>query len=344
MKSTLKLIPTADMSREAWLSYRHNGIGASEVGTILGLDDYKSSLELFYYKIGELPVFDTESIFQFMGKYQEDAIADLWQYWDGSEEGMIQNYRAGKIIRRCQRVNAFVQNPEFPWLFVSLDRKINRTFEGGREVRGEGTLELKTISGYVADKWEGGVPPAYIPQLNTQMLVCGFEFGEMALLQDGRRLHVLPFTKNENIQRHIIEKTKAFWDKVLQARKLVNEKYVAITSEFNYKRAEELSAEIDKLAPEPDGSLAYSDFLKKKYSRPQSAERQGTELEAVLAAGAAKASQDLKLIEEQKRELENRLKIAMGDRFQMLDFGPNGRVYWSMNGAGHRVFRNKIKI
>lgn len=338
MKSKLLLTPTGEMSREAWLTYRSNGIGASEVGTILGLDDYKSSLELFYYKIGDLPTLDTENIYQFMGKYQEDAIADLWQYWQDDEETMIKNYRDGKIIRRCQRVNAYVNNPDYPWLFVSLDRKINKT-----ENKGEGTLELKTISGYVADKWDGGVAPTYVPQLNTQMLVCGFDYGEMAILQDGRRFFVLPFEKSHTIQQVIITETKKFWDRVLEARKLVNEKYICL-GEFNYKRAEELTAEIDKLAPDPDGSQAYSDFLKKKYKRPLSAERQGTEEEQRFAGVAAITAQKIKKEEEIKRLAENYLKAAMGDRFQMLDFGPAGRVYWSMTQGGNRVFRNKIKI
>lgn len=337
MKSKLKLIPTSQMSRDEWLATRHQGIGASEVGTILGLDDYTSSLELFYYKIGELPRIKVETIYQFFGNYHEDGIAELWQYWDGSEETLIQNYNQRKIIRKCQRVNAFVFNPEYPWLYVSLDRKINKT-----ETRGEGSLELKTISGFEADKWESGLPPKYVAQMNTQTLVGEFEFGEMAILQDGRRFFVLPFENSHTIQQVIVSTTEKFWGKVLEARKLVNEKMICLT-EFNYKRAEELTAEIDKLAPDPDGSEVYTDFLSKKFKRPLSAERQGTQEEAVIVYRAAKLSQDLKLMEEEKRELENVIKQAMGDRFQMLDFGVNGRVYWSMNG-GRRVFRNKIKL
>lgn len=338
MKSKLLFIPTANMSREQWLTYRHDGLGASEVGTILGLDDYMSSLELFYYKIGEIARFDTETIYSFMGRYHEDTIADLWQYWEGDEETMIANYKAGKIVRRCMRVNAFVRNPEYPWLYVSLDRKINKT-----ETRGEGSLELKTISGFEADKWESGLPPKYVVQLNTQTMVGEFEFGEMAILQDGRRFFVLPFENSKTIQETIVKKTFEFWCKVLDARKLVNAKYIAL-QDFNYKRADGLTAAIDLLAPEPDGSQVYADFLKKKYNRPLSAERQGTEAEFVEATVQKLATEQIKTISEGKIKAENCLKTAMGDRFQMLDFGSRGRVYWSMNGAGHRVFRNKIKL
>lgn len=339
MKSKLLFIPTAQMSREDWLSYRHDGLGASEVGTILGLDDYKSSLELFYYKIGELPAFDTETIYSFMGRYQEETISDLWQYWEGDEESMIKNYREGKIVRRCRKVNAFVRNPRYPWLYVSLDRVINKTATAG-----EKALELKTIGGFVADKWESGLPPQYVAQMNCQTLVCEFEDGgEMAILQDGRRFFVLPFENSEVIQATIVRKTKAFWIRVIQGRRLVNAKYLAL-QDFNYKKADALTAEIDALAPEPDGSQVYADFLKKKYNRPLSAERQGTEAEFVEATVHKLATEQIKTISEGKIKAENCLKTAMGDRFQMLDFGANGRVYWSMNGDGNRVFRNKIKL
>lgn len=114
------------MSQDDWLSYRYSGIGASEVGTIMGLDDYKSSIELYYEKIGQGSRYTLENLAMFLGKEQEDFIASIWQHWDGTVEGMIANYRAGKIVRRCQRVNAYVRNPKYPWLFVSLDRKINK--------------------------------------------------------------------------------------------------------------------------------------------------------------------------------------------------------------------------
>lgn len=337
MKSKIQLIPTTGMNRDEWLNYRHTGIGASEVGTILGLDDYTSSLELYYYKIGEVAKFDTESMASFMGREQEDLIARLWQYWDGDEESMIRNFRANNVVRKCQRVNAYARNPDYPWLFVSLDRKINK--QGGL---GEGALELKTLGTYEADKWESGLPPKHITQVQTQMAVCEFGFGEMAVLQDGRRLNVYPFDISTTIVEHVITSTKIFWDRVVAGRKLVNEKYQCLT-QFNQKRADELTHEIDKLAPDPDGTLVYADYLKERFNRPSSAERKGNQAELDAAIAQRAAADRLKEIQEEKTLHENILKRSMGDGCQLLDFGDNGRVYWSMTAAGGRIFRNKIK-
>lgn len=336
MKSNIIHTSTLEMSREEWLAFRHNGLGASEVGAVLGLDDYMSSLELFYYKIGDVPRFDIESMASFMGREQEDLIARLWQYWDGSEETMIANFRTGNVVRKCRRVNSFVQNLDYPWLYASLDREILRYDE-----RGPGTLELKTISWSESQKWAAGLPPKYVTQVQTQMLVKSWVWGEMAILTDGRRYFVLPFDIRETILEHIVRLTKIFWDNVLVARKLVNEKYQAILS-HNQREVDRLTMEIDKLAPEPDGTLAYAEYLSERHSSPSFAERRGTDVEYELAKDQRAAADRLKEIEEQKREAENRLKVAMKDH-QILDFGGDGKVYWAKQSDGKRVFRNKIK-
>lgn len=328
------------MSREEWLAYRHTGIGASEVGCVLGLDDYTSSLELYYYKIGEVPKFDTESMASFMGKIDEPKNAKMWTYWDPEnpdEATMIKNFNAGRIMRRCQRVNAYVRNPAYPWLFVSLDRKINKY-----DARGEGTLELKNISGYEADKWEAGLPPKYITQVNTQMLVCEFLWGEMSILQDNRKYFVYPFELSDNIKQHVITRTQDFWQRVEKGRKLVNEKYHAMT-QFNQRRVDECQHEIDSLAPEPDGTLAYANFLSERFQKPNKLERVGNESELQMGLQLADVSTRIKELQETKYFYENSLKRSMAD-VQVLDFKQDGKIYWSITEGGRRMFRNKLKV
>ena len=121
--SNLIYTSTAEMTPEQWLGFRKCGIGASEVGALMGLSQYKSNIELFYDKIGQGLGFNVENIAMFMGTELEDFIAKMWQYWGGSEASLIDNFRKGTKVRKMQKVNAYIQNPKFPWLFVSLDRK-----------------------------------------------------------------------------------------------------------------------------------------------------------------------------------------------------------------------------
>lgn len=335
MKSNLTLVPTGQMTREEWLAYRQSGIGASEVACLFGLDDFKSSLELFYQKIGDVPMVDVENIYQFMGREHEDFIARLWQYWEGTEESLIANYRLARVVRKCQRVAAYLRNPRYPWMYVSLDRKINK--HGGKD---EGALELKNIGGWEMDKWEARIPPKFVIQVQTQLMLPEFDYGELALLEDGRRFHVLPFERSDDIIAEIEVRTKAFWDRVVAGRKLVNEKYDPAL-QYNQKRLQQIEAEITNLAPEPDGSLAYEKYLAKRFQLATAGERRGSLAELSIARLHARFSARLKELEEQRRHVENEIKSSMGE-FTTLEFGAEGRVYWTQGESGRRVFRNKV--
>jgi predicted phage-related endonuclease len=339
MKSNLKLVSTVGMSNEDWLAYRTKGVGASDVGTILGLNPYKCSAQLFYEKVGEMPVNNVENIAMFLGKEQENFIADMWQFWDpsdGSEGKMIQNYREGKKVRRCQRVNAYVHNPAYPWLFVSLDRKINRWNDM------EGTLELKTIAGYEADKWEAGIPPSHVVQVQTQMLVCEFKFGELAVLKDGRDFQVYPFERNNGICETIIERTRDFWERVKKGREIVTQRYEAQRS-FNYSAVNDLSEELQAIEPPPDGSEAFAKYLKERYRIAEPGEMKGTDEHLTVAAKHLQIKEQIKQLEEQARECENILKNTLRDGAVKIDFADHGYISWKPDSRGIRKFLNKVE-
>lgn len=337
MKSKLILVDTKTMNQEDWLKYRKRGIGASEVGTIMGLNPYKSSIELFYEKIGEELGYSVENIAMFLGKEQEPLIADMWQYWGGDQESMIANYRAGNLVRKCQRVNAYVHNPDYPHLFVSLDRKINRHGD-----RGEGALEIKTIAGYESDKWEGGIPPYQIIQVQTQLLVCDFEYGELATLKNGRQFDVYQFERNQVIIDSILERTIEFWRRVELAREIVTSRFEAQRS-FNYALVEQCNANLQQVEPEPDGSDAFNNFLKEKYRIALPGERQGTIVELEDAKAHKDAKARIKELEGIAQLHENKLKNAIRDGCDRLDFGTSGYVSWKTDSNGTRRFLNKTK-
>lgn len=336
MKNEIILTSTKDMTPEEWLNFRHRGIGASEVSTVLGLNRFKSSIVLFYEKLGEA-VFSIETLPMFLGKEREQFLADMWEYWDGSQEGMIRNYRAGTVQRRCKKVNAYAQNKAYPWLFVSLDREINKT-----GLRGNGALELKEISGYEADKWEAGVPVGYVIQNQTQVGVCEYQFGELAVLRDNVEFNVLPFDASTTIFNNVVARTKIFWDKVQEGRKIMTQRFEAHRT-YNMRLAEELDAQLQALEPEPDGSEAYTEFMKVKYRIAEPGLVTGGLAELEIAKEHQEVAGRIKELEEKKRLRENQLKNAMRDKGDKIDFGLNGYVSWRADSNGARRFLNKVK-
>ena len=335
MNRNLIVTTTEGMSHKDWLHFRTRGLGASDIGAVLGFSDYCSPMQKFDEKISLIPKPKFENLSMFLGKRAENLNAEMWEYWDGSVEGMMKNFYAGTKVRRCRRINAYIQNPKYDWLFVSLDRIINKHSNVG-----EGALELKNLSSYEAEKWENGIPTTHLLQVQTQCLVAGFEYGELAIKQDDRNYNVYPFERNDAICEQIIDQTHDFWQRVKQARKLQTQIFHA-KQNFNLKLVEDLEGKLQQLEPEPTGDDSVSDFLSEKYKRGVRGEREGNAVELSIAKNHIIKKEQLKTLEFEVREAENKIKHSMKD-VEVLNFGKEGKIFWTNSKTGSRIFRNKI--
>lgn len=341
MDSNLIYTNTLNMTYEEWLYFRKKGIGASEVSTLLGLNPYKSSFELFHEKISPYLDNKVENIAMFLGKETEDFIAKLWQYYDGTEEGLIKNYRAKIKYRKCEKVNSYIQNPLFDFLFCSLDRKMNKHYDEYNKLqRDEGALEIKNMSGYAVNMYENGIPPMHLIQVNAQMLICGFKYGELAIFQDGRKLNVYPFEFQEDLANHILVETREFWEKVKEGKEIFSK------IEYNRMRGnnialEKLQIRLSELEPEVDSSLALSKFLKEKFNIIDRPMREGTEKELKVFQENKRINEKLKLVQKEKIKNENEIKNII-QTSEGLKFGENGYCTYFADKNGNRRLNNKV--
>ena len=343
-QSKLIYTSTEGMSNEDWLRFRKRGIGASEVGAIMGLSQYKSNVELFYEKIGQGLGYTVENIRMYFGKEYENPIARMWEFWGGNEASLIENTRLNRKVRRMQRVKAYIQNPKYPHLFVSLDRRINKHIdpETGKE-RGNGALEIKTLSEWESKKWEAGVPPSHVVQVQTQLLVTGWDYGELAIQTDFGSFMVYPFEKHTGVCKEIVKQTTEFWKRVERARVLLTQQY-EYQKNFNTRKVREVEAELQRLEPSPDASDGLANFLKEKYRNADAtSERLGTLEELAIAQEHAKYKEQQKKLNEKLQFCENSLKTSM-KLIERLTFPQEGFVSWKNDASGSRRFVNKVII
>lgn len=248
------------------------GIGGSEVGTFLGHNEkYDSPIWLYNIKIGAYEEIREDNRYMFFGRQMERLTAEIWQYYDGSEDGYIENMTMDKKIRRCRNVNGYVVNPKYPWLFGSVDRLINKgggvNLITGELLKKEGILECKNMSIYAYKAWEDGCPQANIDQIHLYMLILELDYAEIAILVGGNNLIVIPIQRDEELIANIIEESHDWWYKrILPAREAFNKK-----KEYEIKGdhvgIEEMEAITHALEPEPNSSDAYRDWQKKQYEK-----------------------------------------------------------------------------
>jgi putative phage-type endonuclease len=331
-----------------WFEYRKRGIGGSEIATVLGLNRYDTVTRTFYEKIGAIPSRQIDNAKMFFGRYMEDKIAELWQYYDGTPEGWIENFKNNKIVRQCRAINGIVVNPKYPWLFASLDRVIN--IKGGvnllttEPLKTEGVLEIKTLSYWSANMWADGIPISYLIQVHAYMIIIESDYAEIAILKDGNEFSVEKIQRDDNLCEKIIEITKAFWEnRVLPAKEAFTRKQEAEKT-GNMAEVEKYDAIIQNLEPEPDNSEAYTAFMNEKFLK----ERESIEgtMELFDLCKRDKVLNGIKgIINDERTGIKNILVKALTMAgAEVIDFGKVGSVDWSeRKGAKSRTFNNRIK-
>lgn len=313
----LILTPTKGLSEQQWQNIRstfvNKGmIGGSDAGVLFGLSQYKSPINLFYQAIGLTNLPNKMNSIMLHGKQLEDYVAKCWQYFDGTEDGWVENTMADNKIKKYRKVKAIIENPNYPALFANIDGMITKH----PDYKSKGILEIKTISGYSSDSWEAGFPPTYLVQLQHYMLVMGLKWGEICYLKDGRQIGCVTFEADKDIQDKILELANSFRDMVLSAREAIQ----GLEEDAAYNVASQFE-------PAPDQSAAYNDFISERHKQRQTETvTTGTEEDQIVANKYVKTNSLIKRLEAHKTYLQSQLKKSMGDA-QVMNL-PDGKITW----------------
>jgi len=347
MRKDLK-VHLIERHSDEWYAFRMNGIGGSEIATVLGINKYDTAVRLYHEKIGNIEQRKIDSERMFWGRMNEDNIARVWGFYDGSKDGYVENYNNNKIVRKCRSVNGYVVNPDYPWLFASIDRLIN--IEGGfnlitgEPLEKEGILECKNMSYWVSQMWEDGIPIYHLAQVSQYFIVLDSDYAEIAMLVDGGNLQVEKIMRNDELTDRIISISKNFWyNRILPGREAVIKRNLA-DMQGNLGESEKWETEIQRYEPEPDESEAYKDFMEERFLKVRETIDGTMELYKV-----AKYDNFLKAfknkIDKERTRCKNLFLQFMGIHgAESVDFGKLGVVNWSpRKGAKSRTFNNRAK-
>lgn len=198
-KPALRLVSTRDLDRQQWLEVRRGGIGSSDAAAAVGLNPYKSMLELWLEKTGEGPIPPEPSSQEQFGP----------TYWGTLLEPIVAAHYTRQTGNRVRRVNAVLAHPEHPWMLANLDREV----VGVGDVQ---ILECKTAGLNGARLWRDGVPEYVQLQVLHQLAVTGKAAADVAVLVCGQELRVHRIVRNEAMISQLIELEQAFWRMVTE--------------------------------------------------------------------------------------------------------------------------------
>ncbi|MCS3472593.1 putative phage-type endonuclease [Pseudomonas sp. JUb42] len=196
----LRLVGTNDLPREDWLAVRKQGIGSSDAAAAVGLNPYKSQLELWLEKTGRdasLPKLDAQD---------EESPA----YWGNVLEPIVAAHYTKRSGHRVRRINAVLQHPDptLTWMLANIDREVI----GAEEVQ---ILECKTAGINGASLWKEGVPEYVQLQVMHQLAVTGKQAADVAVLLGGQHLEIHRIERDDSMIAQLIELERLFWDYVV---------------------------------------------------------------------------------------------------------------------------------
>jgi putative phage-type endonuclease len=173
--------------RTNWLAERKNGIGGSDVGAILGVNPYRSRLDVWLDKTGKgADVVDNYAMAR--GRAMEPFIRE----WFVAETGLTVEVTEGQTV----------SHPKHDFLRASYDGLTSD----------DGILEIKTMSQWVAKK--GEIPESYYWQIQHYMYVAGREHGYFAIDSAGTFI-IEQVQFDERYTNEVLPKLNDFWNHVL---------------------------------------------------------------------------------------------------------------------------------
>lgn len=195
----LRLVSTKDMEHDEWLEWRRSGIGGSDVAAICGLSRYKSALEVYLDKIGEIPPIADNPKMK-AGRILEPVVAD----WFEEETGI-----------RVQKQNYIFQHKDHPCMLANIDRWVPGENAG---------LEIKNTGEYSRNHWFEGntevIPTEYQLQANHYMAVTGADKWYVAVLIGGWDFQWRVIERDENLINSLITIEENFWNDHVKAKVL----------------------------------------------------------------------------------------------------------------------------
>ena len=173
---------------EEWLALRHQYIGGSDAGAVVGMNPYKSRYALWAEKTNKVAGFEG-NITTKVGAYLEDLVAQMFEEETG---------------KKVQKVNSSFHNSDYPFAIANIDRKV---------VGENALLEIKTTNSIPIMKQlrKTEFPEAYYCQVVQYMAVTGLQKAYLAVLINCREFKVYELDRDQAEIDALMQTEKEFW-------------------------------------------------------------------------------------------------------------------------------------
>jgi putative phage-type endonuclease len=182
----------SEYTREQWLAERRTGIGGSDAAAAVGMSKWKTQLELYLDKRGELETAETEPM-----------------KWGNLLEPVVRQEYANRTGRTVVVPVGIIRHPTVAFAIMTPDGIA------------DGSRVLQVKCARTAEGWgEPGsaeIPQEYVFQTQHEMFVTQLPVADVAVLIGGSDFRLYEVPADPELQGMLIEGERAFWQRVVNA-------------------------------------------------------------------------------------------------------------------------------
>lgn len=176
---------------------RAQGIGASEVASVCGLDPFRAPIDIYLAKTGQA--------IPFAGNEQTR--------WGDRIEGLVKQWYVDEFPEWDLLNGHTEQEENAPWAIATPDFFVHRKDDDQEKL-----VEVKNVGMRMAYHWANGVPDYVVCQVLWQMLVTGVHVAEVVAVIGGQAPQVFPVEWDEEQAGLMFQVAESFWFNHVVAR------------------------------------------------------------------------------------------------------------------------------
>jgi putative phage-type endonuclease len=182
-----KAMPIAGSAE--WLAARRKGVGGSDAAAIVGLSPWRTSLEVYLDKIGELVTDETPDMRR--GTLLEPVVLQMY---------------ADETGRFVHKPSGIITNPKMPFALANLDGIASDVI----------AVEAKTARTHTGwgEPGTSDIPLVYLCQVQHYLMVSELSHADVAVLFGDFEFAIYPVEPDPEFQSMLMELEAAFWEMV----------------------------------------------------------------------------------------------------------------------------------
>lgn len=189
------------LNNQHFTEERRHFIGGSDIGAILGLNAYKTPVDVWLEKTGKTSGQPTNLAIRF-GTFAEEFVASEY------------SQATGLLVKEPD--TEFI-HPEYIYCRAHLDRLVFDAPATKQELGPpKKILECKTASPFRQEQWgdagSNQVPFSYLCQCIWYMAITGLPTTDLAVLFGNSDFRIYTIDRDLELERIVLEKAKIFWN------------------------------------------------------------------------------------------------------------------------------------